>query len=710
MEKFLYLSEFDKFLLFKPVVRYQGKHEYNPLESGNHTYFDNNKVVGKGRDKAWEAQFIEDLKSLHPKFKLQGHKGFYNLSMEEFVEKYWFLEAFEKLQKAGIEVYGVKDLKSFNYATTKPQISIDISSGTDWFDVDLKVAIENEFFTLKDLKRKLIKSENYIKLGDGRLAVLPEEWVAKIKKYLRIGDLNKEGQLQVSKKKFTVMEDTFDEGVLNPEILKELAEKKQKLKAFQTIKQQCLPSGLRATLRNYQVEGFNWLCFLDEFGWGGILADDMGLGKTVQVITFILHRLEQKAKKPILVVVPTSLIFNWRNEIEKFAPDINYCLHYGIDRTEDIKALKSHQLIITSYGLMNNDLALLKKITFDYVILDESQAIKNANTSRFKSAVSLKTSNRLAMTGTPIENNTFELFAQMHFTNPGFLGSAQDFKQTYSSPIDKYGNEQVAAELQKLTNPFILRRTKELVARELPPKTEDVIYCEMDAPQKKVYEAYRNQMRLQVLDKIEEDGVGQSKLVVLQALTKLRQICDSPALLSGDQEAYAGGSAKLAVLLEHIREKTSGHKILVFSQFVKMLQLIKDQLEENEIPYEYLDGSATSKQREASVENFQRNKDIRVFLISLKAGGTGLNLTAADYVYVVDPWWNPAVENQAIDRCYRIGQEKHVIAYRMICKDTIEDKIQTYKARKQKVADSIISTDENLMASFDKDDIMDLFG
>lgn len=709
MEKSLYISEFDKFLLFKPVVKYKGKNEFNPLEDGTAMSFEAGKVISKVRDQKWEQEFVDQLKSLHPKFKLQGHKGFFNLSLEEVVEGYWFLESFEVLKTAGIEVYGLKDLKNFKYATSKPQISLNVSSGMDWFDVDLKVEIENEFFTLKDLKRKLVKAENYVELGDGRLAILPEEWVEKIRKYLRIGDLNKEGQLQVSKKKFAVLEDTFEEGSLSEEILTELAEKKKKLQAFKSVKHQKLPTGIQATLRNYQIEGFNWLCFLDEFGWGGILADDMGLGKTVQVITFILHRIEKKAKKPILVVVPTSLIFNWKNEIEKFAPDINYLLHYGTDRSTDHKKLKAVQLIITSYGLMHNDLELLQKITFDYVILDESQAIKNAATSRFKSAISLKSTNRLAMTGTPIENNTFELYAQMHFTNPGFLGSAQSFKQTYSTPIDKYGDKEAAGELQKLTNPFILRRTKEIVAKELPPKTEDVIYCEMAPDQRKIYDAYRNQMRLQILDKIEEDGVNQSKLEVLQALTKLRQVCDSPALLSGDEESYEGSAVKLDILLEHIKEKTSNHKILIFSQFVKMLQLIKDRLEENELSYDYLDGSSTSKQRESSVANFQDNKDIRVFLISLKAGGTGLNLTAADYVYVVDPWWNPAVENQAIDRCYRIGQDKHVIAYRMICKDTIEDKIQQHKANKQKVADAIITTDENIMANLKKEDIMDMF-
>ncbi|MFK7899318.1 MAG: DEAD/DEAH box helicase [Cyclobacteriaceae bacterium] len=255
----------------------------------------------------------------------------------------------------------------------------------------------------------------------------------------------------------------------------------------------------------------------------------------------------------------------------------------------------------------------------------------------------------------------------------------------------------------------MLRRTKQKVAKELPDKTEDVIYCEMDKKQRKVYEAYRNEICNQIKNKIEEDGLNQSKMLILQALTKLRQICDSPAILS-DEEDYGDESIKLEELIKHIQEKTGGHKLLVFSQFVKMLDVIKERLKQENIAFEYLDGKCSTSQREASVNNFQNNDEVRVFLISLKAGGTGLNLTAADYVYIVDPWWNPAVENQAIDRCYRIGQTKNVIAYRMICKDTIEEKIMQYKSKKEKVADSIISVDESIMKSLSQQDVTDLFG
>ena len=297
----------------------------------------------------------------------------------------------------------------------------------------------------------------------------------------------------------------------------------------------------------------------------------------------------------------------------------------------------------------------------------------------------------------------------MTFVNPGLFISAESFRQEYSLPIDKNGDQSAAVELNKIIHPFMLRRTKEMVATELPPKTEDIIYCNMDVAQRNVYDAHRNEYRNNILDLIEENGLQKSKLHVLQALTKLRQICNSPALLSGE-ESYGGESVKIKELVRHIREKTGNHKLLIFSKFVKMLGLIRAELDKLDISYSYLDGQTSQKNRKMAVDDFQENENTRVFLISLKAGGLGLNLTAADYVYIVDPWWNPAVENKAIDRCYRIGQDKKVIAYRMICKDTLEEKIMNYKSRKQAVADAIIQTDENILKQISKEDIMDLLG
>jgi len=321
----------------------------------------------------------------------------------------------------------------------------------------------------------------------------------------------------------------------------------------------------------------------------------------------------------------------------------------------------------------------------------------------------LKANNKIALTGTPIENSTFDLFAQMTFVNPGFLGTMKSFKDNYSNAIDKEGNQEIAIELQKIINPFILRRTKEQVALELPPKTEDIIYCEMASEQRKIYDAYKNEYRNKLLDKIKEEGLGKSKMYVLEGLLKLRQICDSPALLK-DNDINSHESVKINELVRYISDKTANHKILIFSQFTSMLALIKEELNVNNIDYEYLDGKCSIKQREKSVNNFQENEKLRVFLISLKAGGMGLNLTAADYVFIVDPWWNPAVEEQAIDRCYRIGQDKNVFAYRMICKDTIEEKIIQLQAKKKKISNDLIKVDdESIMKGLKINDIKSLF-
>lgn len=707
-KKQLYISEIEGFILIKPAISYENDSTiYNPLELNDFSEIKKGKRVTKKRIEAFEVEFVEQLLTCHPTFKSQQKKGFFYLSYSAFTEGYWFLDAFEFFKKENIEVFGLKELKKLKYVTERPSVNLSVSSGVDWFDVEVNIQIEDELLTLKDLKKQWVKKSNYIKLGDGRLAVMPEEWIKKIEAYLRAGDVQKDGSLQVSKKRFNIIDELFDKEHLSTEVVKELSEKRRKIQAFQKIDKIEVPQMIQATLRGYQQEGYNWMCFLHQFGWGGVLADDMGLGKTLQVLTFINYLIDSKVKKPILVVLPTSLVLNWSNEIEKFCPELNYEAYYGPDRNPFESVYKSRDVILTSYGIMTNDIELLKKHQYSYIILDESQAIKNPNSLRYKAAMLLKAKNKLAMTGTPIENNTFDLYAQINFTNPGFLGSMQSFKTNYSVPIDKNGNEAVAQELQKMINPFLLRRTKELVATELPDKTEEVLYCEMGKQQRKVYEAYRNNIRNQVLNKIEEEGFNESKMIALQALTKLRQICNSPAILP--DEDYPSDSVKADLLIEHIKEKTGQHKILIFSQFVSMLELISNRLAEEKVSFVKLSGSDSTKQRQAAVDDFQTNTDTRVFLISLKAGGTGLNLTAADYVYLVDPWWNPAVENQAIDRCYRIGQKNNVIAYRMICKDTVEEKILKYKSQKQQVADAIITTDDSVMKSLSQDDIMDLF-
>jgi SNF2 family DNA or RNA helicase len=640
---------------------------------------------------------------LHPNFKEQNQPDFLFLDLKDLIKGNWIINVIEELSKNEISVFGVNDLKGYQYSLYPAKVSTNIASGEDWFDVETNVSFGDETVSLRQVQKAILNKSNFVELSGGKKGILPEKWLKKMKVYFRNGTV-KGDKIQIQELRFTLIDELYEELEGN-DLLAGVLEKRNKLLQFDKIKKVRVPKRLNAELRDYQKEGLNWLSFLEEYGWGGILADDMGLGKTLQILALLL---KQTSKTPSLIVVPTSLIFNWENEIQKFCPDLKAFTHYGKTRATTVKEFNSYEVVITSYGLMTNDIKLFTKQKFNYVILDESQAIKNPSSQRFKAAMLLKGENKLVMTGTPIENNTFDLFAQMSFVNPGFLGTANSFKKDFSTPIDVNKDEKVASELQRLVSPFMIRRTKEQVATELPPKTEDYIFCEMDKEQRAVYDAYKNRIKDDLFSEKEDGDTGKSKLMVLQALTKLRQICDSPALLN-DEESYGEDSIKIKELLRHIRDKTANHKILVFSQFVGMLKLIQTALEKEDVNYEYLDGSKNTKERQASVTNFQENSDCRVFLISIKAGGTGLNLTEADYVYIVDPWWNPAVENQAIDRCYRIGQKNKVIAYRMICKDTIEEKIMNLQQRKKKVAQDIISTDDDVVKSLTQNDLSQLF-
>ena len=434
----------------------------------------------------------------------------------------------------------------------------------------------------------------------------------------------------------------------------------------------------------------------------------MGLGKTVQALAFIEHHKNENGKLKALVVCPTTLIYNWENEIRKFTPSLTHRIHHGSNRTRVKEELYAHDVMITTYGTLRSDIKLLMNVEFDYVILDESQAIKNPVSKVTKAACLLNAKHRLCMSGTPLQNNTFDIFAQMNFLNPGMLGTMEFFRQEFSMPIDKFGEEDRKEHLRKILFPFILRRTKEQVAKDLPEKQEMILFCEMEEEQRSIYDAYRNDFRDKILGTINEKGIQRSQLTILQGLMKLRQICDSPAILN-EEEKFENHSIKLDELAREIAENMSNHKALIFSQFLGMLALIKEKLEQLGVKYEYFDGSTSAPDREKAIQNFQKDETVRVFLISLKAGGIGLNLTAADYVYIVDPWWNPAVEQQAIDRTHRIGQDKNIFAYRMICKDTIEDKILKLQEKKRTLAKELIADDTTFVKSLSKEDVEYLF-
>ena len=689
------------------------------------------------RKREEEKVLIEAIRGLHVKFGGQSN-GYFYLNFKEALEKSWFLNFYNKMQQLDIPVLGMNRLRKFKYNTSTPQFEIIAGRGIDWFDLTIRVSYGEQVVPLHELRKAILGKQDYILLGDGSLGMLPKEWIEKYGLLMRMGQM-KEGGLKLPNIHWTLLEglgasSAADSGSDPGALQKELEIKKARLRTISTVKDWPVPSGVQARLRDYQLGGFSWMCLLDEMGWGGCLADDMGLGKTLQTLSFLQHLVEGYPDETHLVVCPTSLLYNWEGELKKFVPGLAYHIHYGADREFDEAAFRQAHVIITSYGMVRSDIQHFCRWKFGYVILDESQAIKNPSSQVRKAVQLLQARNRLALSGTPVQNNTFDLYAQMDFLNPGMLGSSDFFRGEFATPIDKNGDKEAAARLRKLVYPFILRRTKEQVAGDLPDKTEMILWCEMGAEQRKIYNSFKEHYRDSILDRIAEDGVGKSSIYILEGLTKLRQICDSPAILresvspdlgtgagefTGDGllaggpmvhgERYPNVSTKLEELIREIEENTGNHKALVFSQFTSMLQLIREALQQRGIPHLYLDGSMPAEARKRSVEQFQEDETTRVFLISLKAGGVGLTLTAADYVYLVDPWWNPAAEQQAIDRSHRIGQVKKVFAYRMICKDTVEEKILQLQEKKKSLAADLVADEGGFVKKLTQEDVAYLF-
>ncbi len=699
------LQEKGDYLLFQPVFSYKG-FETTSIGKDQLLVPDGDKVLLIQRNKEKETAFITQLQSLHSQFiQPQGSSGL-ALRGSDVLKNNWFFLFMDAMQEMKVTVQGFEALKNFRFNTSRPQTKIHISSSTDWFDARVDIIFGDQKVSIADVKKALANKQQFVPLTDGTLGVLPDEWVKRYALLFRVGE-GKSNELRLSRYHLSVIDELY-ENRNEEELIIHLEKKYEQLKEFKKIKEIDPPEHLLHTLRPYQVHGFHWLNYLHEVNWGGILADDMGLGKTIQALSFLHHYKEHYGHLRALVVCPTTLIFNWENEIKKFAPTLTYRIHHGGERLRNKEALNDFQVIITTYGTLRSDIKLLMDMPLDYVVLDESQAIKNPASKVTKAACLLRAKHRLCMSGTPLQNNTFDIFAQMNFLNPGMLGSIEFFRQEFAIPIDKFGEPDRKDHLRKLLFPFILRRTKEQVAKDLPDKTETILFCEMEEEQRKVYDAYRNDYRDKILGTIESQGIQKSQLTILQGLMKLRQICDSPAILN-ETDKYPNHSIKLDELAREISENIGNHKALIFSQFLGMLALIKEKLIELDIPFAYFDGSTTAPDREKAIREFQDNDSCRVFLISLKAGGVGLNLTAADYVYIVDPWWNPAVEQQAIDRTHRIGQTKNIFAYRMICKDSIEDKILQLQDRKRLLAKDLIADDDGFVKSLSREDVEYLF-
>jgi len=699
------LIERGDYLLFQPQFSYKG---FSVKKSDKDTIIvaDGNKVMMVYRNKVTEQNFHDKLASLHSQFIVQKQHNSLVLKGTDVLKNNWFFLFVDAMKEMKVPVFGFDALRNFRFNTAKPSTQIHLSSGLDWFDAKVELSFGEQRIGISEIKKALANKQSFVQLKDGSLGILPDEWINKYSLLFKVGE-GRNNKLRLSRFHLSVIDDLYEKRD-ETELSFELDEKYEKLRNFKSIPEVDIPEELENRLRPYQTSGYHWLNYLNTVGWGGILADDMGLGKTVQALSMLSHYQKQEGNLKALVVCPTTLIYNWENEIKKFTPSLTWCIHHGSLRTRNPEDFEKSDIVITTYGTLRSDIQLMMKILFDYVILDESQAIKNPSSKVTKAACLLNAKNRLCMSGTPLQNNTFDVYAQMNFLNPGLLGSVEFFRNEFSTPIDKFGEQEQKDHLRKLLYPFILRRTKEQVAKDLPEKTETILFCEMEDEQRKVYEAYRNVYRDKIMGVIEGQGIDKSQLTILQGLMKLRQICDSPAILN-EEEKYPNHSIKLDELTREITENIGEHKALVFSQFLGMLALIKGKLTENNIPFDYFDGSTPPHERERAIQNFQNNEDCRVFLISLKAGGVGLNLTAADYVYIVDPWWNPAVEQQAIDRTHRIGQTKNIFAYRMICKDTIEDKILQLQERKRILAKELIADDQTFVKSLSKEDVEYLF-
>lgn len=591
--------------------------------------------------------------------------------------------------------------KRFLFGSSK--VELGFKENNDWFDLEAVVHFGPYQVPFIDLRHHILNKIREYTLSSGEVAIIPEEWFAKYGDLMMFSD--KSGShLRLRKHHIGLISDFANSELATVSMGRKL----QMLSSFEEIEETEVPLHFKGKLRPYQKAGYNWFHFLRKYNFGGCLADDMGLGKTVQTLALLQKIKEENQAEGIsstsLIIMPTSLIYNWQNEAGKFAPDLKILIHTGTTRSKDIERFLEYDVVLTTYGVTRVDIDLLIQLHFHYVILDESQNIKNAASKAYKAVRQLKAKHKLILSGTPVENTVNDLWTQMSFINPGLLGNQTFFQNDFANPIEKKKDEEKSRKLQALIKPFVLRRTKKQVAGELPEKTEQLFYCRMSEEQAEYYENVKSEYRNALLEALEDGTYVKTQIQVLQGLTRLRQIANHPLLVDEGFEGESGKFENVIHTLENVLAE--GHKVLVFSQFVKQLEIYRRHLEKNGITYSYLDGA--TKNRGEVVEEFQRNDEIKLFLISLKAGGVGLNLTEADYVFLLDPWWNPAVEQQAVDRTHRIGQKKNVFIYKFITKDSVEEKILALQNRKRIVAQSLITTEESFVKSLSPEDIRDI--
>ena len=658
------------------------------------------------RDPAYEEELFQHLYS--PDFQLKKATNDYpygTLHLRAKTHPFEFLShTIPQLTENGIEIYGEKSLKIGKINRSTPSMRVNVSSGIDWFDLQTIISFGDQEISLTEVRKAVKKGQKYIKLADGSIGEIPPSWLEKYKHFWNLAHETEDGY-RVQNFHVSLI-DTLLEETQEHTLPSDFEEKRKVLDSFTHIQETELPAGFVGKLRPYQKHGYDWLHFLHAYHFGGILADDMGLGKTIQVLAFLQSLYEQKPDLPAsLLVVPKSLVTNWQREAATFTPQLRFYEYLGNTREKDTTLFDQYNVIITTYGTMQRDILTLKEHPFHTIILDESQAIKNPLTKNARAVRLLSANHRLSLTGTPVENSSFELWSQFAFLNPGLLGNLDSFKRDFANPIENNSDEEAANMLRRLVYPFILRRTKKQVAPELPPRTERVIYTDMEPAQKKLYQKTRTQYQKELSGLLDAQGMNSARFKILEGLLRLRQISIHPQLIN---KSFKGDAAKFERLFEILETlQAENHKALIFSQFTEALSLIKQTLEKQKIPYVYLDGK--TRKRQEKVDQFQNDPNIPFFLISLKAGGTGLNLTAAEYVIHMDPWWNPAVEMQASDRAHRIGQENPVFVYKLITRDTVEEKVLLLQERKRALVDQLITNESGFFKSLKKEDIQDLF-
>ena len=636
----------------------------------------------------------------HGRLQLLGQDAVLNFFAREFpkLQREWGVTLEERLERSTAQ----------KIERIQPQFQI--SSGLQWFDLGVVFASSGgQTFSPADIQRLLLSGQSHTRLKNGKIAVIDTGAVEELQEVL----LDCAPQQQAQGYRISNTQAGFLEATLRQHsdwrVQASSAWHDRVTKQSGEAKLECPPLGdLEHVLRPYQKHGVAWLHFLRANGFNGILADEMGLGKTLQTLAFLRFiRQAQPGVAPMLIVCPTSLVFNWVAEAKKFTPELKVLALQGPDRRARFDQIQANDLVVTSYALIRRDAERYRELEFDTVVLDEAQHIKNRQTQNAQAVKAVKARHRIVLTGTPLENSVLDLWSIFDFLMPGYLGTAQDFRERYEIPIARDKHADAQTRLARRLRPFMLRRLKKEVAADLPAKLEQVSFCELTADQRSVYQQVLEASRAEVLAAVGAQSLGRSRMMVLTALLRLRQVCCDLRLLKPDGLTAANASGKLDLFGELLEEVIDGgHRVLVFSQFVSMLTLLKERLTEEGIEFCYLDGSTSD--RAAVVEQFQKDGAIPVFLVSLKAGGVGLNLTGADTVIHFDPWWNPAVEDQATDRAHRIGQTKVVTSYKLITRDTVEEKILILQNRKREIIQATIGGEEEFTASLSWEEIQEL--